>query len=142
MDKVYMKIFTGLKNKEGCRITGNFFTNRVPGFISFDYKTVKDKINDIEIKHPNLYERLDLSHKIVELSFGYIELQSLIAKKYGENSLNLVNTAKSIETQRNVSQSFNYYLRILPYAYKEVTYKEDANEIYKYTIQSNILVNF
>ena len=117
--KKMMILLTGLENEERCRINGLFIANKVPSILSITYKASQNDLIELKEAEPQFYSKLNLAHKIMELTFG---------------SKPIINIAKGTGFVHDIPQSCNYYMRVVPYIYQ---YKE---EVYKYTMHSNCFV--
>ena len=127
----YELVKTQLKNKEGCRLEGQFYIDAVPGSFIISAKAFYPTID--RLKREGL-DTTNLEHKIKSLYFG----QNLKDNKYSRFSLarsGLINTLRNKQRKNEKNPMiYQYYLKIVPAKYKYLT-GEEVNK-YQYTANS------
>ena len=127
----YELVKTQLKNKEGCRLKGQFFIDAVPGSFIISAKSFYPTID--RLKREGL-DTTNLEHKIKELYFG----QSLNDNKYFRFSFFRSNLLNTLRNKKRINDKnpmvYQYYLKVIPAKYKYLN-GDEANK-YQYTANS------
>lgn len=79
--RIYEETVEGLKNKEGCKLSGFVFINKVPGNFHISMHHYPEAVQMLYMNG----KRLDFTHKINHLSFGNMKDIEFIQKNYKEN---------------------------------------------------------
>ena len=108
-DETVKILLTGLKDKEQCRVKGTFEIERIPGSFSINHELVYTYLSQVKQNNLNLYQELNLAHKMTSLYFG----------KEKENKV------EGITYSKEESMTCLYYLKLIP---------KDGSENYQYSL--------
>ena len=124
-----------LNSKEGCRMFGNLFVNKVPGnfhISTHSYHSIITTAIGGDTK------RIDLSHKINHLSFGETEQLELIQKKFDDGVIAPLDGKERMRAATiNSGVSYEYYLKVVPTTYESLDGTQ--NYVYQFTSNTNEL---
>ena len=126
----YELVKNQIKNKEGCKLEGNFFIDAVPGSFIISGKAFYPTIE--RLKREGL-DKANLDHKINYLYFG----ESLKKRdlKHGFSKVSLQNTLYRKESKNEKNKMvYQYYLKIVPAKYK--IENQSSKDKYQYTVNS------
>jgi Endoplasmic reticulum vesicle transporter/Endoplasmic Reticulum-Golgi Intermediate Compartment (ERGIC) len=122
-----------VNDKEGCRLTGYIYVNKVPGNFHISSHAYQDKIHQL-VEHD--MGKLDFSHEIVHLSFGANQDIQAIQSVFHEGVLSPLDSVKKIRPE-NVKDalSYEYYIKVVPTTYK--TLADQEYYVHQFTANSN-----
>ncbi|EGR33515.1 hypothetical protein IMG5_050820, partial [Ichthyophthirius multifiliis] len=111
------RIQQAIQNKEGCKLSGFMYVNRVPGNFHISCHAFGQILGYVfRITGINT---IDLSHKINHLSFGDEDEIKIVKKQFTLGVLNPMD--KLVKTKQkhfeNYGISYNYYLNVVPTTY-------------------------
>ena len=119
-----------IKNKEGCKLEGNFFIDAVPGSFIISGKAFYPTLE--RLKREGL-DKTNLDHKINYMYFG--DSQDKWDLKHGLAKATLQNTLYRKESKKEKNQMvYQYYLKIVPAKY--VVENKYSKYKYQYTVNS------
>ena len=127
----FEKVKLEAKNEEGCRLSGHFFVDAVPGsflITSAYYGNIVQRL----IMEGDL--KINAEHKINEISFGENNFRYEIWSNFGKNIAMLSQSLSNIKKKyEQYTSMYQYYLKIVPT--KFITFKNVIND-YQYTYNS------
>ena len=127
----YELVKTQLKNKEGCRLKGQFFIDAVPGSFIISAKAFYPTLD--RLKREGL-DTTNLEHKIKDLYFGQ-SIKESRHSRFAFSKGGLVNTLKNKQRRNDKSPMvYQYYLKIVPAKYRYLSGQETNK--YQYTANS------
>ena len=133
----YELVKNQLKNKEGCRLKGNFFVDAVPGSFIISGKAFYPTIE--RLRREGL-DTANLEHRINHLFFGQSLSKSEL--RFTILSTNLFNTLKDkIRRNEKNQMVYQYYLKIVPVKFRYENRKPDNKYQYTYNSFSDFVYN-
>jgi hypothetical protein len=133
----YELVKNQLKNKEGCRLKGNFFVDAVPGSFIISGKAFYPTIE--RLRREGL-DTANLEHRINHLFFGQSLSKSEL--RFSILSTNLFNTLKDkIRRNEKNQMVYQYYLKIVPVKFRYENRKPDNKYQYTYNSFSDFVYN-
>ena len=126
----YNKVLNAISNKQGCRLKGYFFVNKVPGNFHISSHAFAPTIQKLAIENKL---DIDLNHKINYLSFGDDEEIKIINSKFKEGTLLSLNGKN--KPRNKYRTIYEYYIKVVPTTYNDV--QENIYYSYQYTYNSN-----
>ena len=122
-----------LDDREGCRLKGYIFVNKVPGNFHISSHAYQDKIYNL-VGHD--LGKLDFSHDIQHLSFGANQDIQIIQTVFHEGVLSPLDSVKKNRPSNvNEALSYEYYIKVVPTTYK--TLKNEEYYVHQFTANSN-----
>ncbi len=128
----YELIKKQVANKEGCQLKGFFKVNKVPGNFHISSHAFGPTISRLAGDGLLL---VDLNHKINHLSFGNLEELKEIKRTFKEGVLNPI--VGTVENKRKEKMIYEYYIKIVPTTYKELSGK--TFYVNQYNYNSNVI---
>ena len=133
----YKLVKNQLKNKEGCKLKGNFFVDAVPGSFIISGKAFYPTIE--RLRREGL-DTANLEHRINHLFFGQSLSKSEL--RFTILSTNLFNTLKDkIRRNEKNQMVYQYYLKIVPVKFRYENRKPDNKYQYTYNSFSDFVYN-
>jgi hypothetical protein len=136
---------------ESCLVEGIYSLEKSPADLHFSYHEYKEIYDNLKENNNNLFNKLNLSHKINKLSFADDYLINKIKKNFSSsNSLDLLELLEKYENDNfNFPDFFNdkddkaynyeYYFKLIPYIfYNEYTKEEFSIYLYSLTFSRNL----
>ena len=128
----YEIVKTQLRNKEGCKLQGEFFIDAVPGSFIISAKAFYPTIE--RLKKEGL-DNTNLEHKINDLYFGKKIHKKKRFSWFSHLQRSLINTLQNKERKNDKKPMiYQYYLKIVPAKYKYLSGDEENK--YQYTANS------
>ena len=128
----YEVVKNRIKNKEGCKLEGQFYIDAVPGSFIISAKAFYPTIE--RLKREGL-DTTNLEHKIKELYFGESLGKNNRFARFELMKGTLFNTLRNKERIKDKNPMiYQYYLKIVPAKYKYLDGKESNK--YQYTANS------
>ena len=127
----YELVKTQLKNKEGCKLKGEFFLDAVPGVFIISPKAFSPTIE--RLRREGL-DYINVEHIINDLSFGE-KIQKFKLLGFGFEQYGLMNTlARKKRINEKFPMVYQYYLKIVPTKFSY--YNGKTYNKYQYTVNS------
>lgn len=124
-----------IEGNYGCRMKCEFYVPKVPGNFHIAAHPTNDLVSRLRGEKPDF--KLNLTHNIINLSFGEIDSEKKEAakQKYGEETLHPLalhplNGVKYFEENKE-QRLYEYYLHVIPTIIKRVNKK--SLKFYQYT---------
>ena len=102
----YEMVKSEINNKEGCRIRGYFFVNKVPGNFHISSHAFSPIISKL---FADGYTGFDVSHKITHLSFGEDKDLKVIKQNFADGELNPLDGINKID---DAKKFYEYYIKV------------------------------
>ena len=132
----YEAVKNRIKNKEGCKLEGQFYIDAVPGSFIISAKAFYPTIE--RLKREGL-DTTNLEHKIKELYFGESLGKNNRFARFELMKGTLFNTLRNKERIKDKNPMiYQYYLKIVPAKYKYL----DGMESNKYQYTANSFADF
>jgi len=127
----YELVKTQLKNKEGCKLKGEFFLDAVPGVFIISPKAFSPTIE--RLRREGL-DYINVEHIINDLSFGE-KIHRFKLLGFGFEQYGLMNTlARKKRINEKFPMVYQYYLKIVPTKFSY--YNGKTYNKYQYTVNS------
>ena len=127
----YELVKTQLKNKEGCKLKGEFFLDAVPGVFIISPKAFSPTIE--RLRREGL-DYINVEHIINDLSFGE-KIHRFKLLGFGFEQYGLMNTlARKKRINEKFTMVYQYYLKIVPTKFSY--YNGKTYNKYQYTVNS------
>lgn len=121
------KLLTGLRHGEKCRAYGEILVHKIPNRLIFNHNLKKDHMKKIKAEYRELYDKINLSHKILKFTFTSAAQQNLIL---GNENIE-IDALKGTNFHYDVPISCTYYLKALPIS--TLSGQPLENEQYQYS---------
>ena len=127
----YELVKTQIKNKEGCKLKGQFFLDAVPGIFIISPKAFSPTIE--RLRREGL-DYINVEHIINDLTFGE-KIQKFKLLGFGFEQYGLMNTlARKKRINEKFTMVYQYYLKIVPTKFRY--YSGNVYNKYQYTVNS------
>jgi len=124
----YEEVKKAINDKEGCRLYGTFFVNKVPGNFHISthaFGPIIQRLYSEGLMH------WDVTHKINHISFGDDSQLKEIKKQFGVGVLNPLDDVR--KDDMGVKKTYEYYLKVVPTTYEDI----NKNTYYVHQFTSN-----
>jgi len=129
----YEEVKKAIQDKEGCRLYGTFYVNKVPGNFHISSHAFGTTIQRLFSEG---LMQWDVTHKINHISFGDDSQIKEIKKSFGVGVLNPLDNLAKIEHE--VKKTYEYYLKVVPTTYQDMAGKEFF--VHQFTSNTNEVV--
>jgi hypothetical protein len=130
------QIVEQIREEEACKIRGYLEVEKVQGNVHISFHSVRMIFNVLANRYPEVYDKLNLSHKLYYLKFGDISNTAKILSKYGYNEHTSFNREDLPNYKYSHKPSFDYFIKIIPFLFKEEN-GDPKNDIMAYQYSLN-----
>jgi len=129
----YEEVKKAIRDKEGCRLNGTFFVNKVPGNFHISSHAFGPTIQRL---YSEGMMHWDVTHKINHISFGDDSALKEIKKQFGVGVLNPLDEVGKVDHDQK--KTYEYYLKVVPTTYEDINKK--TYHVHQFTSNTNEVV--
>jgi hypothetical protein len=129
----YEEVKKAVGDKEGCRLYGTFFVNKVPGNFHISSHAYGPTIQRL---YSEGLMNFDVTHKINHISFGDDSDLKQIKTKFGVGVLNPLDNLN--KDDHEMKKTYEYYLKVVPTTYEDIDKK--TYHVHQFTSNGNEVV--
>jgi len=129
----YEEVKKAIKDKEGCRLYGTFYVNKVPGNFHISSHAYGPIIQRL---YTEGLMSFDLTHKINHISFGDDSDLKQIKTTFGVGVLNPLDNVE--KNDHEVKKTYEYYLKVVPTTYEDMN--KNTFHVHQFTSNGNEVV--
>jgi len=136
-------LIQAVTQNKGCKIHGVVSISKVPGDIHISFHNYGYLYNSLMIDRKDLFDKLQLNHKLNSLTFGDVANNQNLLRKFDfsieDNKINSFNQNSNLPSflDEKKRKNYMYFIKLIPHRFRDTFYaKEDIGYQYSMTSRS------